>query len=108
MHEQHRLHVLGEPRAPRPAPGALRAVREDELDLLSRWWVAFVRDVDLAGGREPQDEGAPDPHDLRAKVRARVLWWWEDEGRPVCLVGANPPATPAWASRRTSTPPCWC
>ncbi len=104
VHEQHRLHVLGEPRTPRRAPGALRPVREDELALLARWWAAFARDVDLAGGREPEDEGPPDPSALRAKVRAGVLWWWEDEGRPVCLVGANPPVDGVARIGPVSTP----
>lgn len=90
--EHQRLHVLGEPRAPRPAPGALRPVREEELDELARWWGSFGREVDLAAGRAP-DAGHPvDLEDLRARVRAGTQWWWEDDGRPVCLVGANPPA----------------
>ncbi|VXB85830.1 GNAT family N-acetyltransferase [Nocardioides sp. AX2bis] len=90
--EHQRLHVLGEPRAPRPTTGALRPVREDELDELARWWSSFGLEVDLAAGRAP-DAGHPaDLDDLRARVRAGTQWWWEDEGRPVCLVGANPPA----------------
>ena len=92
VHERLRVHVLAEPRPPRPAPGALRPVREDELDELARWWGWFQREVDLAGGREPTEGVEPDRASLRSKVRAGVLWWWEDEGSPVCLVGAVPPA----------------
>ena len=90
--EHQRLHLLGEPRAPRPASGALRAVREDELDELARWWRSFAHEVDVAAGRVPAAEHPVDLDDLRAQVGAGTQWWWEDEGRPVCLVGANPPA----------------
>lgn len=92
VHERLRLHVLGEQRPPRPAPGALRPVREDELDELARWWASFQREVDRAAGRDAGPDADPDLVSLRSKVRAGVVWWWEDEGRPVCLVGANPPA----------------
>lgn len=92
VHERLRLHVLGEARPPRPAPGALRAVREDELGELAAWWGRFRCEVDLAGGRVPDEDVEPDLVSLRSKVRGGVVWWWEDEGRPVCLVGSNPPA----------------
>lgn len=76
----YRLDVL-EP--PPPAPGRLRPMAADEVDLLVRWLADFSDESGAAF-----DTGA----DVAARSIAqgrRVVW--EVAGEPVCLVGFNPP-----------------
>lgn len=92
----HRLFELGSLVEPRPVPGRLRPVREDEAELALAWVQQFFADADEQAGRpvghdaEAASFGLADVH---RKLAEGVLWFWEDaEGRVVHLVGANPPA----------------
>ncbi|MBV1855081.1 GNAT family N-acetyltransferase [Catellatospora tritici] len=90
-----RLHELGELVGPRPVPGLLVAATGDDLDLVARWFDAFVGDADEQAGRTRGD-GAHEIHD-RAELLRRIesgrLWFWvDDTGAPVHLTGANPPS----------------
>jgi hypothetical protein len=90
-----RLHELGELVPPAPAPGRLVVATEDDVDLVTEWFAAFMGDADEQAGR-PRDTNAhevPEPEELRRRLRSGYLWFWVDAtGRPVHLTGANPPA----------------
>jgi GNAT superfamily N-acetyltransferase len=63
---------------PRPAPGKVRAVTPDDLDLAVAWVRAFQRDI----GETSRDDG-----DIVAqRLEAGHLWIWDDD-EPVALAG---------------------
>ncbi|SBT42981.1 GNAT family N-acetyltransferase [Micromonospora auratinigra] len=93
---QHtRLHELDELVPPAPAPGRLVAATGDDLDLVVDWFAAFAGDAGEQAGR-PRGATAhelPDRADLHRRVRDGRVWFWVDEdGQPVHLTAANPPA----------------
>jgi hypothetical protein len=93
-----RLFELGELQPPPAAPGRLRPARAGDLDLAIDWFEAFGRDADEQAGRPAGTHsdtgvGYPDPEGIRRRIDAGRLWFWEDDdGTPVHLTGANPPA----------------
>ncbi|MDG4782158.1 GNAT family N-acetyltransferase [Micromonospora sp. WMMD961] len=93
---QHtRLHELGELTCPPPAPGHLVVATEDDLELVTQWFTAFMGDADEQAGR-PRGTSAhevPEPVEMLRRLRAGRMWFWVDEtGQPVHLTGANPPS----------------
>ncbi len=93
---QHtRLHELGELTRPAPVPGRLEVATEDNLELVSKWFDAFMGDADEQAGR-PRGASAheiPDRAELLRRLRAGRLWFWVDgAGKPVHLTGATPPS----------------
>ncbi|MCR1782075.1 GNAT family N-acetyltransferase [Nocardioides carbamazepini] len=92
----HRLFELGALVDPRPVPGRLRAVREDEAEQALAWMRQFFVDADEQAGRaagHDGEAGAFGIEDVRRKLAEGVLWFWVDDAdRPVHLTGANPPA----------------
>ena len=93
---QHtRLHELGALTLPAPVAGRLVAATEDDLELVTQWFEAFMGDADEMAGR-PRGASAhdvPDREGMLRKIRAGTIWFWVDEtGEPVHLTGANPPA----------------
>ncbi|MDQ7909757.1 GNAT family N-acetyltransferase [Phytohabitans sp. ZYX-F-186] len=93
---QHtRLFELGELVPPAPVPGGLVAATEDDLDLVTEWFAAFVGDADEQAGR-PRGASAhemPDRGEMLHRVRSGRLWFWVDAtGQRVHLTGANPPS----------------
>lgn len=93
--EHLRLHELGELAWPVPVPGVLVAATEADVELVTRWFAAFMGDADDQAGR-PRGSGAHDVQDraetLR-RIRAGRLWFWVDEaGERVHLTGVNPPS----------------
>jgi predicted GNAT family acetyltransferase len=93
---QHtRLHELGDLVPPRPVPGELVAATEDDLELATDWFDAFMGDADEQAGR-PRGASAhemPDRDGMLRRIRAERLWFWVDQtGRRVHLTGANPPS----------------
>ncbi|MEU8424317.1 GNAT family N-acetyltransferase [Micromonospora sp. NPDC048835] len=91
---QHiRLHELGELTSPPPVPGSLVAATEEDVDLVTEWFVAFVGDADEQAGRRRGTSAheTPDHAEMLRRLRAGRLWFWVDEaGEPVHLTGANP------------------
>ncbi|MGW5666957.1 GNAT family N-acetyltransferase [Micromonospora sp. NPDC003776] len=93
---QHtRLHELGELIPPSPVPGHLAVATEDDLELATEWFAAFMGDADEQAGR-PRGASAhevPDRTDMLRRIRLGRVWFWLDEaGRRVHLTAANPPA----------------
>jgi GNAT superfamily N-acetyltransferase len=93
-----RLFELGDLQAPPPVPGRLRPARDRDLDLAVEWFEAFGRDADEQAGRPPGAHsetggGYPDRDGIVRRIHNGRLWFWEDDdGTPVHLTGANPPA----------------
>ncbi|MER7333621.1 MULTISPECIES: GNAT family N-acetyltransferase [unclassified Micromonospora] len=93
---QHtRLHELGELAWPSPVPGGLVVATEDDVELVMKWFAAFMGDADEQAGR-PRGTSAhemPDRAEMLRRLQAGRLWFWVDEtGEPVHLTGANPPS----------------
>ncbi|MBQ1031317.1 GNAT family N-acetyltransferase [Micromonospora sp. C97] len=93
---QHtRLHELGELTMPPPVPGGLTVATEDDVELVTDWFAAFMDDADEQAGR-PRGTRAhemPDRADMVRRLHAGRLWFWvDDTGEPVHLTGANPPS----------------
>ncbi len=93
---QHtRLHELGELALPAPVTGRLLRATEDDVELATQWFEAFMGDADEMAGR-PRGASAhdvPDREGMLRKLRAGTIWFWVDEtGARVHLTGANPPA----------------
>ncbi|MEU8264336.1 GNAT family N-acetyltransferase [Micromonospora sp. NPDC048999] len=93
---QHtRLHELGELARPAPVPGGLRLATEDDVELVTEWFAAFMGDADEQAGR-PRGASAhdvPDRAEMLRRLRAGRMWFWADDtGQPVHLTAANPPS----------------
>lgn len=109
---QHtRLHELGELVPPHPVPGALTVATEADVDLVARWYEAFLGDADEQAGR-PRGASAhepPDRADLLRRIATGRVWFWTDgAGRPVHLTAANPPAFGVARVGPVYTPPEQC
>jgi predicted GNAT family acetyltransferase len=106
---QHtRLHELGELVPPPPVPGHLRAATEDDVQLVTDWFGAFMGDADEQAGR-PRGASArevPDGERMLHRIRAGQLWFWISEtGERVHLTGANPPSFGVTRIGPVYTPP---
>jgi hypothetical protein len=93
---QHtRLHELGELVRPASVQGGLVAATEDDLDLVTDWFTAFMGDADEQAGR-PRGASAhevPDRLEMLRRLKNGRLWFWADgTGERVHLTGANPPS----------------
>ena len=96
-----RLHELGELVRPAPVPGGLVAATEDDVELATEWFAAFMGDADEQAGR-PRGAGAgagagahemPDRVEMLRRLHTGRLWFWVDEtGERVHLTGINPPS----------------
>ena len=93
---QHtRLHELGELVWPAPVPGGLQAATEDDVDLATKWFGAFMGDADEQAGRArgASAHEAPDRAEMLRRLRAGRLWFWITEaGERVHLTGVSPPS----------------
>jgi hypothetical protein len=93
---QHtRLHELGELVWPAPVPGGLQAATEDDVDLVTEWFGAFMGDADEQAKR-PRGASAddvPGRAEMLGRLRAGRLWFWVTEaGERVHLTGVSPPS----------------
>jgi len=93
---QHtRLFELGDLVAPAPVPGSLRPARADELEVVARWYDAFMVDADEQAGREPgaSPHEAPTGEELTRRIDSgRVFVWVDDDDTPVNVTAATPPS----------------
>lgn len=93
-----RLFELGERRQPPSVPGLLRLAHDEDVDLALDWFEAFGRDADEQAGRPAGTHsetggGHPFRDGIVRRIDGGRLWFWEgDDGTPVHLTGANPPA----------------
>jgi predicted GNAT family acetyltransferase len=93
---QHtRLFELGQLKEPAQAPGRLRPATLEDLDLVTRWFDAFMSDADEQAGRPPgvSPHDTPGPEEMRLRIETGRIYLWEDaDGRPVHLTAATLPA----------------
>ena len=93
---QHtRLHELGQLVWPAPVPGHLEAATEDDVELTTEWFGAFMGDADEQAGRPrgASTHEVPDRAEMLRRLRAGQLWFWVSEtGEKVHLTGVNPPS----------------
>lgn len=106
---QHtRLHELGELTWPAPVPGGLQAATEDDLELATAWFGAFMGDADEQAGRlrGASAHEVPERAELLRRLQARRLWFWvDDDGEQVHLTGANSPSFGVVRVAPVYTPP---
>jgi len=93
---QHtRLHELGELVWPAPVPGGLQAATEDDVDLVTEWFGAFMGDANEQAGRPrgASAHEAPGRAEMLRRLRAGGLWFWVTEaGERMHLTGVSPPS----------------
>lgn len=90
-----RLHELGDLVRPVSVPGGLMAATEDDVELVTRWFAAFMGDAEEVAGRPRGDSAhhVPDRPEMLRRLRTDQLWFWVDEnGERVHLIGVNPPS----------------
>ena len=93
------MHVLRDVHdPPRPAVGTLRLPRAEERDLLVTWMEEFVGETGLIGAAQA---GAM----VDARLRHAGLLVWEDDWRPVSMIGLNPPVAGVVRVGPVYTPP---
>ena len=103
-----RLHELGELVWPAPVPGRLEAATEDDVDLVTEWFAAFMGDADEQAGRPrgASAHGVPDRAEMLRRLRAGGLWFWADQtGERVHLTGVSPPSFGVARVAPVYTPP---
>ena len=92
------MHVLDEVSdPPHPAPGTLRLAAPRDRDLLVEWMEEFVREAGLIGAGQA---GAM----IDGYLRRQTLSVWDD-GRPVSMIGVNPPVAGVARIGPVYTPP---
>jgi RimJ/RimL family protein N-acetyltransferase len=92
------MHVLDEVRdPPRPAPGALRLAAPPDRDLLVGWMEEFVREAGLIGAGQAEAM-------IDGSLGRQTLSVWDD-GRPVSMIGVNPPVARVARIGPVYTPP---
>jgi predicted GNAT family acetyltransferase len=95
---QHvRLHQVEAPvglKPPSPAPGRLVPATEDDLELATAWFDAFMADADEQAGRPrgSTSHEVPSEDDMRRRLRSGIWFWVDAAGERVHLTAANPPA----------------
>jgi GNAT superfamily N-acetyltransferase len=93
LHTQ--LHELGGLVWPAPVPGRLEAATEDDVELVTQWFGAFMGDADEQAHR-PRGASAhevPDRAEMLHRIRAGGLWFWvEPTGERVHLTAVSPPS----------------
>ncbi|MEU4639391.1 GNAT family N-acetyltransferase [Micromonospora sp. NPDC023814] len=90
-----RLHELGELVWPARVPGGLAVATEDDLDVVTEWFGAFMGDADEQAGRQrgASANEVPDRAEMLRRLQGGQFWFWVDEtGQRVHLTGANPPS----------------
>jgi predicted GNAT family acetyltransferase len=89
-----RLFEVTTLRPPPPVPGDLRRVTRDDVELATEWMAAFVADADEQAGRSPgaSFHEVPDEDGMLRRIDGGRLWFWEDAGAPVHLIGVNAPS----------------
>lgn len=107
---QHtRLHELGELVQPAPVPGRLVVGTENDVDLATDWFAAFMGDADEQAGRPrgASAHEAPERPEMLRRLRDGLIWFWvDDTGSPVHLTAANPPSFGVARLGPVYTPPC--
>ena len=91
---QTRLHQLHRLTVPPTPTGALRPARDDDVDLVLRWYHAFHREADEQAGRPPGTLAAAEltREEMLVRVRGGRVFLWVVDGEPVHVTAANPPA----------------
>ena len=93
--QRTRLHELDDLTWPASVPGGLVVATEDDVDLVSAWFAAFLTDADEQAGRPSGSSTLAPPNrtDVLRQLRDGRIWFWADQtGRPVHLTAANPPS----------------
>ena len=95
-----RIYALTRVIPPRPVPGAMRPARTDDLELVARWLLAFVREA------QPHLESSLDGARENAAgwIKGGRLRVWEDNG-PVSMAGASGPTPNGIRVGAVYTPP---
>jgi hypothetical protein len=92
------MHVLDEVSdPPHPAPGTLRLAAPRDRDLLVGWMEEFVREAGLIGAGQARAM-------IDGYLRRQTLSVW-DQGRPVSMIGVNPPVAGVARIGPVYTPP---
>jgi ribosomal protein S18 acetylase RimI-like enzyme len=79
--EALRLYRLTILQAPPPAPGSLRMATDADFELVLEW---------LKGFREDTGSTVAPPDTMRRRIRAGMVWIWED-GKPVSIAALTIP-----------------
>jgi hypothetical protein len=98
-----RIYRLTEVRTPDPGPaGAMRRAREEERELLVRWFDAFAVDVD---DPEPGEPERAFERFVPGRAGAVGLYLWEVNGDPRSMAGHSGPTPHGMRVFPVYTPP---
>lgn len=89
------IHELRRVNPPRPVPGTLRTAKKDELELTTRWALAFGEETGTPGWSEEY---------VRARIDAGQAYLWDDAG-PRCLAFEMRPLRQGLSIGGVYTPP---
>ena len=81
IHLRETIYVLGRHTPRSGVSGTSRRANENDVPLLLSWLAAFVSEVGLSNSEVP-DEAV-----LLTRLRTTPMLLWENEGRPVAMVG---------------------
>lgn len=86
-----RLFQLHELRMPPTPAGALRSAREEDVELVLRWYRSFHREADEQAGRTPRTLAMSGlrREEMLVGIRGGRVFVWEVDGEPVNLTAAN-------------------
>lgn len=95
-----RIYELRRVSLPENVPGRLRPAHDEELDLLAGWIEGFSRDTGVPAGAPAQPEAIAQRY-----LDGGGVFFWEDEGRPVCMAARSRNTSRGIAVGLVYTPP---
>lgn len=94
-----KLYELHKVLIPAPAHGSLRSALMADLELVTRWWVAFSEDIGQAIGLEEVAQRA------HARIDSGDIYLWEIDGHPVSMAMKIRPTRRGISVSLVYTPP---
>ena len=96
-----RVYQTNQITAPLNVPGSMRVGSQSDLDVLTKWMVAFVDDANL--GYELSEAAARE--NIEPKFKSGTIFVWERDGQPVSMASSSRPTKTTMTVNAVYTPP---